>query len=90
MHRQDVIDGLKYIANSPSEKGGFHPETIKIAKAALEIIEPQEASTSSRFIKLPQIEELYQAVENVARFSLSYRESKIVTAIYSYLSHQQT
>jgi hypothetical protein len=36
MTRSQVIDGLKYIANSPSPKnGGFHPEAVKIAKAAL-------------------------------------------------------
>ena len=31
--------GLRYIANSPSEDfGGFHPETVRTAKAALRLI----------------------------------------------------
>ena len=30
------MDGLRYIAKSPPRKwGGFHPEAVKIAKAAL-------------------------------------------------------
>jgi len=37
---KDVIDGLKYIAESPSrEHGGFHPQTVQIAKDALAEIE---------------------------------------------------
>jgi hypothetical protein len=40
MRRKEVIEGLKYIADSPSkEHGGFHENTIAVAKAALKIIE---------------------------------------------------
>ncbi len=34
-----TIEGLKYIASSPPrENGGFHPEAVKTAKAALRLI----------------------------------------------------
>lgn len=36
---QSVIEGLRYIANSPGrDLGGFHPEVVKTAKAALRLI----------------------------------------------------
>jgi hypothetical protein len=44
MRRQEIIDGLKYIADSPAKKyGGFHPNAVSVAKAALKIIEAQAA-----------------------------------------------
>lgn len=34
-----ITDGLEYIATSPQpEYGGFHPNTVKIAQGALEVI----------------------------------------------------
>lgn len=39
MKWKETIDGLKYIADSPShENGGFHPNTVAIAKDALKFI----------------------------------------------------
>lgn len=36
MTKKETIAGLKYIAKSPrKEHGGFHPETINVAKSAL-------------------------------------------------------
>lgn len=35
----NVINGLQYIADSPSQEyGGFHPDAIETAKSALKII----------------------------------------------------
>jgi len=34
--KRQTLDSLRYIANSPLKKhGGFHPQTILIAKSAL-------------------------------------------------------
>ncbi len=39
MSREELIEGLQYIADSPPHKhGGFHPYAVEIAKAALEIL----------------------------------------------------
>lgn len=39
MITEELIGNLQYIANSPrQEYGGFHPHTVEIAKAALEIL----------------------------------------------------
>ena len=49
MRRQEVITGLRYIVESPLQKnGGFHPEVVRVAKAALKIIEAQVASTNKQ------------------------------------------
>ena len=40
MENVDPMEGLRYIAESPSrEHGGFHPEAIKTAQAAIKEIE---------------------------------------------------
>lgn len=39
VHPTQVEFGLQYIADSPAaQQGGFHPETVKIAKSALRLI----------------------------------------------------
>ena len=51
MTMEEIISGLKYISDSPAqEHGGFHPTTIKIAKAAKELIINQHAEIM-RWIK---------------------------------------
>ena len=36
---REITDGLEYIATSPApEYGGFHPNTVRIAQGALEVI----------------------------------------------------
>jgi hypothetical protein len=62
MRRQEVMNGLKYITESPMLKfGGFHQNTIQLAKAALDIIEAQEASTNSQSNAMALLVELSQA-----------------------------
>lgn len=42
--QKETILGLKYIINSPGrEYGGFHPNTVEIAKSALHQIEKLQA-----------------------------------------------
>jgi len=39
MSEKDVLAGLRYIASSPPrERGGFHPNAVATAKAALRLI----------------------------------------------------
>jgi hypothetical protein len=40
MTKDEILGGLKYIADSPSsaEYGGFHPQTVKTVEGAMEYI----------------------------------------------------
>jgi hypothetical protein len=49
LSKKEVINRLKYIADSPSQqKGGFHPETIKTAKAAIKILEKTKRKNAAK------------------------------------------
>jgi len=44
----NILENLKYIANSPDrEHGGFHPNTVNIAKEAIEQIERLEKANAA-------------------------------------------
>ena len=49
-NRQEIKDGLEYMAESPQKEfGGFHPNAVEIAKGALKMIEPDGAIKKIRW-----------------------------------------